>query len=246
MTGVQTCALPILLTRAVAALGAGSEKSLGRLREIEAQIEKTSAIEDVRVLKLRLGDCLESIRSEATRQKNESSRAVETLNAEIQQSRQRISVVRPAPAHDPATGLPAREAAIAALTEWSLHANPPFAGLFMVDRVPLINARFGYAVGDQVLKIYLEELREHLAPADQVFRWSGPAFVVLLNRPDPIEKVREQLHYTVPGKVERNFELSNRSAMLTISAAWAIFPVSPPVENLIEQLDGFLTIQNPA
>jgi GGDEF domain-containing protein len=203
-------------------------------------------IEDVRVLKLRLGECLESIRNETNRQKVESSHAVETLKQEIRGSQERISAAGAGPVLDPTTGLPARTAAAAALAEWVLKPKPPYAALFVVDRIALLSSRFGYAIGDRVLKTYVEELRTRLAPADQIFRWSGPSVLALLSRVERIEKVREHLRFQLPGKIERNFELPNRSALLSISATWAVFPVAMPLDSLIEQLDGFLATQAPA
>jgi GGDEF domain-containing protein len=244
MQGAELHHMIAMLTRTVAMLGAGSQESVVRLREIEGQLEKASAIEDVRVLKARLADCLESIRNETKRQKTDSSRTVASLQEEIRETRTRISAAGAGPVLDPTTGLPARAAAQAALAEWSLNPKPPYAGLFIVDRILLFNSRFGYEVGDRVLKAYLEELRSRLPTGDQLFRWSGPAFLVLLHRADRIEKVREQLRFLLPGKIERNFELSKRSVLLSISATWAVFPIAPPLEGLIEQLDSFLGSQN--
>ncbi len=244
MQGTELYHMITMLTRTVATLGSGSEKSVGRLREIGGQIEKTSVIEDVRVLKLRLGDCLDNIRAEAERQKADSLRAVAGLQEEIRGSQERISAAGAGPVLDPSTGLPARAAAAAALAEWILSPKPPYVALFVVDRVPLLNSRFGYEVGDRVLKIYLEELRNHLPPSDQLFRWSGPAFLALLHRPERIEQVREHLRFALQGKIERNFELAKRSVSLSISATWALFPMVLPLAGLIEQLDSFLGSQN--
>lgn len=244
MQGAELHHMIAMLTRTVATLGSGSEQSVGRLKEIEGQLEKASAIEDVRVLKARLADCLESIRNETKRQRIDSSHTVTSLQEEIRESQTRINAAGAGPVLDPATGLPARAAAQAALAEWALHPKPPYAGLFIVDRIILFNSRFGYETGDRVLKAYLEELRSRLPPSDQIFRWSGPAFLALLHRADQVEKVREQLRFQLPGKIERNFELSKRSVLLSISATWAVFPIAPPLEGLIEQLDSFLGSQN--
>jgi GGDEF domain-containing protein len=246
MQGTELYHMITMLTRAVETLGAGSEKSVGQLREIEGKIEKTSVIEDVRMLKLRLGECLDGIRVEAERQKADSSRAVASLREEIRDSQERISAAGAGPVLDPTTGVPARVAAAAALAEWVLNPKPPYVALFVVDRIQLLNSRFGYEVGDRVLKTYLEELRIHLPPGDQIFRWSGPAFLALLNRPDTIDKVRDQLRFALQGKIERNFELSKRTVLLSITATWAIFPVAPPLEELIGRLDTFLAAQSPA
>jgi GGDEF domain-containing protein len=244
MQGAELHHMIGMLTRTVATLGAGSEEAVTRLNEIEGKIERTSAIEDVRILKLRLGDCLDGIRAESMRQKTESARAIASLQQEIRGSQKRIAAAGAGPVLDPTTGIPARAAADAALAEWVLSPKPPYAALFVVDRIQLLNYRFGYELGDRVLKTYLEQLRARLAPGDQIFRWNGPAFLALLNRQDPIENVRESLRFAFAGKVERNFELPSRSVMLSISATWAVFPVTLPLEHLIEQLDSFLVSQN--
>ena len=123
------------------------------------------------------------------------------------------------------------------------HDSPAFAALFVVGRVASINARFGYAVGDRVLNIYLEELRKQLSAADRIFRWSGPAFVALLNRPGRLEQVRDQLRFIVPAKLEKTIQLPNRTALLPVSATWTVFQVAAPLEELLTQLDNFLSSQ---
>lgn len=225
-----------MLTQTVSALGAGSERSVTRLKEIETQLEKARVIEDVRMLKLRMEDCLGGIREEAQRQKTDSSQTLQGITEEIIKSRERMRVAT-VPAPDPVTGLPTRVDAEIALNKAASGSQTAYAVAFAVDRVGVINTRFGYAVGDKVLKIYLDELRARLSANDPVFRWNGPAFVVLLERPDPIERVREQLGFVVPPKLERNLQLPNRSALLPISATWAVFPVKQPVAALGEQID---------
>lgn len=246
LQGLELYHMITMLTRTVETLGSGSEHAVGKLRDIEAQIEKTSGIKDVRGLKLRLAECLEGIRAEAQRQKAETARTVARLQEEIRGSRDRISGAGTTPVLDPTTGLPARAAAAAAMSEWLSSPSPPYAALFIVDRIQLLNSRFGYEVGDRVLKIYVEELRDHLSAADQLFRWSGPAVLGLLNRADPIEKVREHLRFALPSKIERNFELAKRSVLLSITATWALFPIAPPIGELIDRLDTFLGAQNRA
>jgi GGDEF domain-containing protein len=245
MQGAELQHMIAMLTRTVAALGSGSEKAVGRLQEIEGKLEGASVIEDVRALKLRMGECLEGIRAEAARHKIESAHTTATLAEEIQSTQRRIHAAGVRPVLDPSTGLPARSAAIAAMEDAAHASKPAYVALFIVDRVAPINARLGYAAGDQVLNFYLEELRHKLPPSDRLFRWSGPAFLALFDRPEPMEKVREQLRFAVPGKLERTVKLSNRSALVSVSATWTVFSIAVPLEGVIERLDGFLSSQSP-
>ncbi len=243
MQGTELQNMIAMLTRTVATLGAGSDRSVARLRDIEGQIEKTSVIEDVRMLKLRMEECLESIRDEAQRQKTESAMALEGLRQEIVHSQQRMRAGTAAPARDPVTGLPIRAEAQAAFEALFESGTPAYAALFVVGRVALINSRFGYAVGDRVLNLYLEELQKQLSAADTIYRWNGPAFMAILHRPDRLEKVREQLSFIIPSKLERTIQLPNRTALLPISATWTVFPIIPPIHDLLNQLDNFLSSQ---
>ena len=242
MQGAELQHVIAMLTRTVAALGAGSERSVTRLQEIEGQLVRASEIEDVRMLKVRMEQCLESIRDEAQKQRAESSRLMEGLQQDILQTQDRMRTVTVAPI-DPVTGLPLRPDAEAALAEAAAGLKPAFVLTLAVDRVALINGRFGYAAGDQALKLYVESLRPRLAAGDRIFRWSGPAFVVLTERADRLERVRDQFRSVVPPKTERNLQVANRTALVSLSATWTVFPVAAPVADLIEQLDKFLASQ---
>ncbi len=231
-----------MLTRTVTALGTGSERSLTRLREIEGQLEKASVLDDVRMLKLRMEQCLEGIRDEAKRQKAESSQTVEVLKQEIQQSQERMRSVT-GPRLDEVTGLPSRAEAEAAMAEAAQAGRSAFAVLFVVDRVSVINARFGYAVGDRVLRIYLDELKPRIGSRDRLFRWNGPALLAILERPDALEKVRDQLRSVVPKKGEHTIQLPQRTVLLPVSATWTVFAIAHPIERLAQQIDSFVASQ---
>ena len=70
--------------------------------------------------------------------------------------------------------------------------------------------------------------------------------LALLDRNGKIDRVRDQLQSIVPGKLERTIELTNRSALVSISAIWAVFAITLPLDTLIEQIDGFYSSQAPS
>ena len=72
--------------------------------------------------------------------------------------------------------------------------------LFDIDRFKDINDRYGYGVGDKVLKDMAVTLCEHLRDEDMVARYGGGEFVVLLTGGATSEeslKVAEKLHAKV-------------------------------------------------
>ncbi len=48
-------------------------------------------------------------------------------------------------------------------------------------------------MGDQIITLFTQYLTQHLRLEDSVFRWSGPAFLVLLQRDEPLERIRREL-----------------------------------------------------
>jgi GGDEF domain-containing protein len=113
---------------------------------------------------------------------------------------------------------------------------------FVVDRVQLINARFGYAVGDQILVLLRDHLAKHLQAGDQLFRWTGPVFLALLDRPNLPDGVRAEVKRITSVKLETTVQIGTRSVLLPVASTSAIFSLfeidSMPL--LIEQIDAFV------
>ena len=87
---------------------------------------------------------------------------------------------------DVCTGLPTRpdgEAAIHKAIQRNAHA---YAAVFYLHRMAMTNARFGEAMGNQMILFCSQHVSSRLTRAnDLLFRWSGPAFLAVIERQDP-------------------------------------------------------------
>jgi len=179
-------AMVAMLTKTMTALASGSETSVARLHSIEKQLHKATMIEDFQTARLRLAECLEGLRSEIVRQREESARTVAEMKTNLAKSQERLasSPVRGESERraDPVTGLAQRPDAEAALVEAAQENRRLYAVIFVIERLELINSRFGYAAGDQILVLFSQHLSQNLSRRDQLFRWSGPALLALLER----------------------------------------------------------------
>ena len=235
-----------MLTRTVITIGSSGESSVHKLQEIEKSIERTRMLEDMQLLKLRLGECLEAVREEALRQKTEGQTTLESLKKEVENSRERVgSVAAAAMELDAATGLPSKKEALKAIQ--AAVESPPnkFLAIAVISRVQAVNARFGYAIGDQVLSTFAKHFKDNLGAQDQVFRWHGPAIIAVLERDDRLEKVRAEIRRFAEVKLEKTAEVGNRTILLPISASWSIFAVAPPTEELLKKMEAFTAAQVP-
>jgi hypothetical protein len=61
---------------------------------------------------------------------------------------------------------------------------------------------------------------------DQLFRWTGPVFVVLMERLHPLEDVQREVSHLAAMRLERLLHLKARSALVVLAAHWKVFPLS--------------------
>jgi diguanylate cyclase (GGDEF)-like protein len=234
-----------MLTRTVITIGSSGESSVHKLQEIEKSIERARMLEDMQLLKLRLGECLEAVREEALRQKTEGQTALEILKKEVENSRENVGSVAAAVELDAATGLPNKKEALKAIQAAVESPRNKFLAIAVVSRVQAVNARFGYSIGDRVLSTFAEHFRVNLSAQDLVFRWHGPAVIALLEREDHLEKVRAEIRRFAEVKLEKTAEVGNRTVLLPISASWSIFAVTPPMDELLKKMEAFTAAQVP-
>jgi GGDEF domain-containing protein len=232
-----------MLTQAMSQITLGSQNSITRLQELHREIEQAVVLEDMRAVKTRLSDCLESIRNEVTRQRDESSRAIADLEQGLRQNQPAKpceAVAAVAADRDPVTDLPQRPAAEAAIAVACEAGSHTYAGLFILDRIQSINSRFGQSLGDQTLVFFLKHLSQALRPADRLYRWNDSSFLALLERPEAAGDVRKEMARALNHRTEHTFNIGSRSVTLPVSSTWFVSPLfEQRFSENVQKLDGF-------
>ena len=234
-----------MLTQTVIAVGASSETSVARLQEIEKTLEQARLLEDIRSVKAQLGDCLDQVRGETERHRAEGQELVETLQRKLSDS-QDLSAGADWPANlDPATGLADKAEAQRALqlAASSKEAAGMFVLVAVVNRIQAVNARFGYAIGDQILGMVAEHFRRSLSSEDKLCRWQGPALIALLSRKYSLTLVRDEIRRFAETRLEKTFVVGARSVLLPVSTSWTVFPLIGPAEALLRRIEIFTSAQ---
>jgi len=234
---VELQAMVRMLTATVGAISTAGDENVRQLRDIEQQVESASQIEDVRLIKAKLGDCLEQIRQEAERQKTETGRTVERLSQGLESAQ---AARPPADGTDRATGLPDRKEAEDALTKACRGQAGAYALAVQVDRIQIFNARFGYEVGDEILRYFAKFLRQQWPGKDLFFRWTDTTILALLFRPNRLERVRDEVSRVMEHKYEHTVQTASRTVLLPISLRWAVFPMMNPPILLIRNIDSLI------
>lgn len=244
MQSAELQAMVAMLTETVASLSAGSERSVTRLQTIEKQLERACVLEDIRTLKSRLSECLQSLREEAQRQREETARTITELKNEIKKAQQRQVTLAPS-GPEPACRSPGpnRSEAEKALAQALQQGSHVFAAIFVVDRVELINARFGPGVGEQLIHYFRHHLAQGLLSSDPVYRWGVASFVVLLDRPYSLENTRAEIQRIAAVRLEKTVQIGTRTVLLPITCHWSVLPVfeTRDLRQLVADIDAVIS-----
>lgn len=244
--GSELQSMVSMLAQTIKSLGSGSEISAKNLDNIAVQLKRSSALEDIYQLRLRLGECLKSVRDEATRQRAESESTLQVMKHELAASQQRLSHHGIEIDIDRVTGFSGRSAAEVAIHE-AIHApEPRYIVVAVLGRMESINARFGYAVGDEVLCEFAARVAGRLCSRAAFYRWSGPTILGILQRSEPIHAIRTEVGRVIEVPISKSLVSGAQNAFITTSAASMVLPVAPPAADIIARIDSFVAAQIPA
>lgn len=93
-----------------------------------------------------------------------------------------------------------------------------------IDDFKMVNDRYGHDVGDRVLRLVAQGIRDHLRKIDLLFRYGGEEFIALLPGAgkEAAERTAERIREVV-SKLKHTLE-DGREVEVTISIGGSIFP----------------------
>ena len=223
-----------ILTDSLLQAANGSSESSKRLSRLRTEIEAISGLNNLAAMNTRLRNCLEGVRDEISRQ-NEH-------HAQIQKELRRLTTLESgAPDVDPGTGLPGAGAGMQAVRELISGGRSGRLLAFALDRLEAINLRYGFAVGDQILLIFAQHLGQRLQPGENLFRWRGPCFVMLSDRPVPDSVAAAEAARTSATRLEYSVQSTDREITIRIISSWTVVPISPgsSADDVLRKIDEF-------
>ena len=231
-----------MLQDAVISIAGENTRSGKRLQEITRELKESVALTDLRVLKGRLTECLKDLREETLQQKADAAVTMQKLQITIERGRSAPAAAKAANGLDEVTGLPCREDAHAAVQTAVETGTRHYAVVMVVNRVEMINARFGLDVGDRMMVGIKEHLQQQLSLPDRLYRWGGPALLAIIERPEPLPTVRVQVRRMLDARMEVIYAANGRSVLIPISAAWSVVPCNSTADTS-KQSQAFIATQ---
>ena len=109
-------------------------------------------------------------------------------------------------------------------------------GLIDIDNFKKLNDTLGHAVGDQALKALADAVRERLRPVDQIARFGGEEFVVLLPA-TPVAEAQQALTRLQRSLSEALFLHDRQEVFVTFSAGVTAWRVGESLQAALERAD---------
>lgn len=142
---------------------------------------------------------------------------------------------------DTLTGLPNRQLFYDRLRQSILHAQRYkhfFAILFLdFDGFKSINDTLGHSMGDSLLKMASERLKECLRQSDTVARWGGDEFTLILDRISHGQNAIG-VAYKILDAISQPFVIDGHELLITTSIGISLYPAdAEDVEDLVKKAD---------
>jgi GGDEF domain-containing protein len=212
---------------------------------VERELEQASQIDDIRLLRARIISCLDTVREETVRLQSESA----ARSQEVRQQIDRAVKIADPPLRfgvmDGVTGLPGRQTAERGISDAIKLGLDHAVSVFVVGRLSQINAKYGRAVGDEVMLRVANHFAQHLSSATFLYRWSGPALVALMQVHTNPDEIKRSWAKAAAGRQEMNLEAKQRSIFVLVetSMSFQVVNSKTAVDELFRSLDQFVAAQ---
>jgi GGDEF domain-containing protein len=219
--------------------GQSAAQNLGR---IEKDLRGASQIDDLRDLKTKLGESLKALSEETTRQQQQNQELAGRMEERLEAAKA-SALISPVE-FDAITGLAGHTAATRDLSALIAAGESRYVAVFCVERLDLINSRFGFAAGDQILVLFTQYVAQQLGGSDKLYRWRGPGIVAVLSRRGSVADVQFELRRAASVRLEHNVTIGSRSVLLPISQSWSLLQLAGgTADDLFVKIDSFVASQ---
>jgi len=193
-----------------------------RLTSLEQQIGALSADDDLASFKSRLISEVAMARAEVLQERQKISDLISGTLHQLgtppeQSANDMTPVVGSIYLPDQLTGLPTRAYTEAKLTLAHGLAGDCYLAVFVVKRLALINAKFGFARGDQVLLKVVTHLAQALPDFHSFFRWTPCSFIAMAPTGTTFPQLRSKIQVIELTRITPTLEWEGHSAMVPVA-----------------------------
>jgi diguanylate cyclase (GGDEF)-like protein len=170
----------LMVTEAALNCSATGARRSGELRGFAERLESASRLPDIVAVRNELSRNVKALRATASELEAEAQAQAAQLQNQLAAIQERLQRAEEAASTDPLTGLGNRRRAQVAVCE-AISAHDKVSILEIdLDGFKQINDSCGHNQGDELLKLFADDLRKCVGANDTVCRWGGDEFLVVL------------------------------------------------------------------
>ena len=229
------------LTNALASIPE-DHNAFERLNALEAHI-KTAAPDELPKITAEVTESVALARKQAMEQKQKISDLVSGIISRMHVSKERVATATSGDevlySPDPVTGLSGRAYAEAEVSRTFTQSPACHLALFVVKRLSLINRKFGFQRGDEVLLKVVQHLAQSLPDFNNLFRWTPCSFLTIAPPVISADEVRRKVQAIDLHRVTVILEWEGHSALVPVSLDCRVmaFKEHNSAESLFQALD---------
>lgn len=150
-------------------------------RNFARRLETVSRLDNLTEIRRRLAVQIAQMKTAMDEAAREHEESLQQLRRELQTFQSRLEQAEQLASTDSLTGLTNRRECERRILE-RMHSGQTFSVIFLdLDQFKALNDRYGHHVGDQILVLFAQRLREQFRRTDVVARWGGDEFMAVLN-----------------------------------------------------------------
>ncbi len=234
-----------LLTETAARLDHENRQFYLELRQSVQNFQNISQIEDISYLRKKLSEQVAHLENALGRQEGSAGSLVVRLQAELDAARKELEALSQGSVTDALTQLPTRRVAEKLIRELVERGDAFCVAMAVVERLDLINVRYGNVVGDAALRRFASTLKGHLPSRTFLCRWGGPAFV-LIDEGATAGELKAALQKILAGIASQPVEAEGRtSGLFHVTSRYAVHQwlTGQSAEKIINLINVFCLAQ---
>ncbi len=234
-----------LLAESASSLDNENKQFYTHLRQTVQGFQNISQLEDIAFVRKKLSEQVSHLHETVGRQEVVSGNLVVRLQAELDSARTEIDALTQATVTDPLTQLPTRRAAEKLIREKIERQEPFSVAMAVIERLDVVNLRYGAQLGDTVLRRFSGTLKTQLPKRAFLCRWGGPAFVVLLDNTSAAD-LKAAVQKVLAAIATQPVETEGRSSsMFHITSRYAVHQwlAGQPADKVISLINIFCLSQ---
>jgi GGDEF domain-containing protein len=209
-----------MIDRAIQLVSELGMQTAEQLAEIESKLNSVVGVKDIRLLQERVSECKVLLTQESNRIRNRAADELTLLRSK--QEMELSGTGERAVTYDPATGLPDRLSAEAAIARGLREGKDLTVAVFVIGKMGWIRARFGKEVGDDVQRTVAEHIRPRMPEESSLFYWGGASFLALLDRSKVRGTADRDLRDIATQPLEKTIDTISRNVLLPITLSCSI------------------------